>query len=122
MTCGRHGYGQEFEQRPDVVFRAVRVLAAKAPSWEKFIRFEIGCTRVQRAGVLGDPGACDVVAPGAQRRLVKTARLECRDDGVLRRARRPNLVRVIGVTGRGAGRGAGLLGLLRTPLRREDKL
>ena len=77
------GHGEEIEQRPNMVFVAVRMLATKAANRKEFVGLKIGRTRIQFVGVLMDPRARHIVLAGTQRCLVKPPRLERRNDRIL---------------------------------------
>ena len=57
-------HSKEIEQRPNMVFVAVRMLATKAANREQVVGLEIGRTRVELVGVLMDPRAGDIVLAG----------------------------------------------------------
>ena len=79
----------------NVVLVAVGVQTAKAPHRISFVGFKIGRAGVQLIGVLMNPWTGHIVLAGPQRRFIKAARFERRDDRVLRRPRGQNIVSII---------------------------
>src|SRR5437879_384180 len=75
-----NGHGEELEQRPNVVFVAVRMLATETANRKGVVRLKIGRARVQLVSVLMDPRTCHVVLAGTQGCLVKPAFLERGND------------------------------------------
>ena len=86
---------EEFKECPNVELVAMGVLAAKAANRIELVGFKIGRTGVELVGVLMHPRTGYVVLPGAQRRFVQPPCFEGRNDRVLRRLRRQNIVGVI---------------------------
>ena len=89
------GHAEEVEQRPNMVFVTVRMLATKAANGKEVVRLKIGRARVQFVGVLMDPRTRHIVLAGTQRRLVKPPRLQRGNDRVLLGLRGQNVVRVV---------------------------
>ena len=95
MPCLCVAHTEEFKQRPNVIFAAMGMLAAKATHRIQFIGFKIGRAGVQLVGMFLHPRTSHVVLTGPQRCLVKPPRLECRDNRVLRRFGCQNVIGII---------------------------
>src|SRR5258707_2663171 len=78
-------HAQEVEQRPNMIFVTVRMLATKTANRKGVVGLKIGRACVQFIRVLMKPRTGHVVLAGSQRRLVEPPLLERRNDRVLPR-------------------------------------